>query len=217
MKKSAKKVSALYLHWHWGSLFLFQPVMHKQTGKSDLVNVLMGTDSNLPYPMEIPILPSAPMGHALLDPQTGKNGDGWQYTYGAEKSLASNKHTSLRPGWMITGSFPSCHHRKNKMEETERASWFSHKSWRSSSPIITKCICRCRYHHWTDGNRTSSVFSSSFPKSDSSSFIGDAYNRGSFIKIIPAQKIIGYSTRYSPWKMIGLKIILSFISARHLN
>jgi putative alpha-1,2-mannosidase len=39
-----------------------------------------------------------PWGMNFWTPQTGKMGDGWQYTYDADKILALNKPTSHRPG-----------------------------------------------------------------------------------------------------------------------
>jgi hypothetical protein len=38
------------------------------------------------------------MGNESLDPQTGKMGDGWAYTYDADKIKDSNKPISLLPG-----------------------------------------------------------------------------------------------------------------------
>src|SRR5436309_1102658 len=65
----------------------------------------------------------------MWTPQTGKNGDGWQYTYAAEK-IAGFKQTHQPSPWMndygmfsimpVTG--------KLKFDEKERASWFSHKA-----------------------------------------------------------------------------------------
>ncbi|SHG48335.1 hypothetical protein SAMN05443633_11638 [Chryseobacterium arachidis] len=72
---------------------------------------------------------TVPHGMNLWTPQTGKNGNGWQYTYDADK-IRGIKQTHQPSPWMndygmfsimpITG--------KMRFNEDERASWFSHKS-----------------------------------------------------------------------------------------
>ena len=116
-------------------------------------------------------------------PQTNKNGDGWQYQYGAEK-IVSFKQTHQPSPWMNDyGMFSIMPNTRGlKWKEADRASWFSHKA-EEVRPYYYKVYL-----------------------ADSSSFIIDAFNRGSYVKIIPAEhKIIGYSTRYSRGKMLNFK------------
>src|SRR5215207_5433588 len=94
------------------------------------VNPLMGTDSK-PSLSNGNTYPSicVPWGMNFWVPQTGRNGDGWQYTYGADK-IRGFKQTHQPSPWMndygqlvlmpITG--------KLRFEEDDRASWFSHKA-----------------------------------------------------------------------------------------
>jgi putative alpha-1,2-mannosidase len=57
-----------------------------KTNLADLVNPLMGTDSkpSLSNGNTYPAIAAA-LGYEFLDPQTGKMGSGWQYTYNADK------------------------------------------------------------------------------------------------------------------------------------
>jgi putative alpha-1,2-mannosidase len=69
------------------------------------------------------------MGNEYLDPQTGKMGDGWAYTYDADK-IKGFKQTHQPSPWMNDyGAFaimPGVG--KLKFKEDDRASWFSHKA-----------------------------------------------------------------------------------------
>lgn len=167
---------------------------------ADYVNPLMGTDSKpaLSNGNTYPAI-GLPWGMNLWTPQTGKMGDGWAYQYNADK-INGFKQTHQPSPWMndfgefaimpVTG--------KIRFKENERASWFSHKAeivkpyyykvYLADDDITTELTPTDR----------AAIFRFTFPKADSSSVIIDALDRGSYIKIIPAQnKIIGYTTRNS--------------------
>ena len=85
-----------------------------------------------------------------------------------------------------------------KFNQDERASWFSHKAE----------IVKPYYYsvYLADANVTTEItpteraaqFRFTFPKSDSSYVVIDAFDKGSYIKVIPKErKVIGYSTRYA--------------------
>ena len=61
--------------------------------KADLVNTLMGTYSkpDLSNGNTYPAI-GTPWGMNYWTPQTNKNGDGWQYMYGAEKIIGFKMH-----------------------------------------------------------------------------------------------------------------------------
>ena len=96
----------------------------------DWVNPLVGTDSkpSLSNGNTYPDI-SRPWGMNLWTPQNGTMGDGWQYSYGADK-IRGFKQTHQPSPWMndygqfvltpLTG--------KLRFEEDDRASWFSHKA-----------------------------------------------------------------------------------------
>ncbi|HTN37727.1 MAG TPA: GH92 family glycosyl hydrolase [Arachidicoccus sp.] len=171
-----------------------------QVDYADLVNPLMGTDSkpSLSNGNTFPAI-GYPWGMNLWSPQTGKMGDGWAYQYTADK-INGFKQTHQPSPWMndygafaimpITG--------KLRFNEKDRASWFSHKA-EVARPYYYKV-------YLADDNVTTEItpteraasFQFTFPKTDSSSVIIDALDRGSYIKVIPAEnKIIGYTTRNS--------------------
>ena len=166
----------------------------------DYVNPLMGTDSkpSLSNGNTYPAI-AVPWGMNLWTPQTGKMGDGWAYQYTSNK-INGFKETHQPSPWMndygafaimpITG--------KVRFQQQDRASWFSHKA-ETAKPYYYKV-------YLADDDVTTeiapttraAIFRFTFPKADSSSVIIDALDRGSYIKVIPAEnKIIGYTTRNS--------------------
>ncbi|HVS91503.1 MAG TPA: GH92 family glycosyl hydrolase [Mucilaginibacter sp.] len=166
----------------------------------DYVNPLMGTDSKyeLSNGNTYPAI-ALPWGMNFWTPETGKMGDGWQYTYSANK-INGFKQTHQPSPWMNDyGQFavmPETGH--IKVSQNARQSWFSHKAE----------IVKPYYYsvYLADHNVTTEItptertaqFRFTFPKSDSSFIVIDAFDRGSYVKILPkAHEIIGYSTRYS--------------------
>jgi predicted alpha-1,2-mannosidase len=166
----------------------------------DYVNPLMGTDSrpSLSNGNTYPAI-ALPWGMNLWSPQTGRMGDGWAYQYTSNK-INGFKQTHQPSPWMndygafslmpITG--------KVRFKQEDRASWFSHKS-ETAKPYYYKV-------YLADEDITTeiapteraAIFRFTFPKSDSSSVVVDALDRGSYIKVIPAEnKIIVYTTRNS--------------------
>jgi predicted alpha-1,2-mannosidase len=164
----------------------------------EFVNVLMGTDSkpSLSNGNTYPAI-ALPWGMNFWMPQTGRMGDGWAYTYAADK-IRGFKQTHQPSPWMndygqfaimpVTG--------KIRFDENERASWYSHKS-EIAKPYYYKV-------YLADHNVTAEIapteraarFRFTFPKTDSASVVIDALDKGSFVKIIPGEnKIIGYTTK----------------------
>lgn len=166
----------------------------------DLVNPLMGTESkqSLSNGNTFPAI-ALPWGMNFWTPQTGKMGDGWQYTYTSDK-IRGFKQTHQPSPWMNDygqfSIFPETG--KLKLNEDERASWFSHKS-ETARPYYYS-VYLADYDVTTEITPTERAANIrfTFPKTDSAHIIIDAFNKGSYIKIIPGeQKIIGYSTRNS--------------------
>src|SRR5690606_34580425 len=71
-----------------------------KTDPVDYVNILMGTDSkfSLSNGNTYPAV-GLPWGMNLWTAQTGKNGDGWQYTYSSDK-IRGFKQTHQPSPWM---------------------------------------------------------------------------------------------------------------------
>ncbi len=166
----------------------------------DYVNPLMGTDSkiSLSNGNTYPAI-AMPWGMNFWMPQTGKIGDGWAYTYASDK-IRGFKQTHQPSPWIndygqfslmpVTGRL--------KIDQDSRASWFSHKSetakpyyysvYLSEYDVTTEIAPteRCAYFRFT------------FPQTDDAHIVVDAFDRGSYIKVIPEEnRIVGYTTRNS--------------------
>ena len=96
----------------------------------DYVSTLVGTEStfSLSTGNTYPAI-AMPWGMNFWVPQTGKMGDGWQYTYSAEK-IRGFKQTHQPSPWINDyGQFSLMPTVGEKVfDENKRASWFSHKA-----------------------------------------------------------------------------------------
>ncbi len=177
--------------------------LFENTEKTDLVdyvNPLMGTDSkySLSNGNTYPAI-ATPWGMNFWTPMTSKMGDGWTYKYN-ENKIRGIKQTHQPSPWIndyaafsvmaVTGEL--------KYKEDERASWFSHKVeivkpyhykvYLADYDVVAEVAPTERAAH----------FKFTFPKSDQSYILLDAFFKGSMVKIIPEErKIIGYSRNNS--------------------
>ena len=164
------------------------------------VNPLMGTQSSfeLSTGNTYPAI-ARPWGMNFWTPQTGKMGDGWQYTYTANK-IRGFKQTHQPSPWIndygqfsimpVTG--------KLEFDEEKRASWFSHKG-EIATPSYYK-VYLAEHDVVTEMTPTERavLFRFTFPENEHSSIVVDAFDKGSYVKVIPEEnKIIGYTTRNS--------------------
>ncbi|MEJ7768684.1 MAG: GH92 family glycosyl hydrolase [Chitinophagaceae bacterium] len=164
------------------------------------VNPLMGTDSK-PSLSNGNTYPSicVPWGMNFWSPQTGAMGDGWMYQYSADK-IRGFKQTHQPSPWMndygqfsimpVTG--------KLRFRQNERASWFSHKAEVSKPYFYSVYLADADVTTEIAPTERAAQFQFTFPASDSSFIVVDAFDRGSHVKIFPKEKkITGYTTRYS--------------------
>ena len=166
----------------------------------DMVNPLTGTLSKfeLSTGNNYPVI-ALPWGMNFWTPQTGKNGDGWQYTYTADK-IRGFKQTHQPSPWMndygmfslmpITG--------EAVFDEDKRASWFSHKA-EIAKPYYYR-VYLADYDITTEIAPTerAAMFRFTFPQEEMSYVVLDAYDRGSYVQIQPEKnRIVGYTTRNS--------------------
>ena len=172
----------------------------KVTDPVEYVNPLMGTDSkgDLSNGNTYPAI-ALPWGMNFWTPQTGNMGDGWQYTYDAGK-IKGFKQTHQPSPWMNDyGEFsimPLTGHAR--VGEKERESWFSHKAETVKPYYYSVYLADHDITTEIAPTERAANFRFTFPKTDSAFVVVDAYNRGSWIKIIPSErKIVGYSTRNS--------------------
>jgi predicted alpha-1,2-mannosidase len=166
----------------------------------DYVNPLMGTDSKyeISNGNTYPAI-ALPWAMNFWTPQTGKMGDGWQYTYSAYK-INGFKQTHQPSPWMndygqfaimpITG--------KLKVTQNGRQSWFSHKTEIVKPYYYSVYLADHDVTTEITPTERSAQFRFTYPKSDSSYIVIDAFDRNSYIKVIPSErKVVGYSTKYA--------------------
>ncbi|MDA3615417.1 GH92 family glycosyl hydrolase [Polluticaenibacter yanchengensis] len=170
---------------------IFEPV--------DLVNPLMGTDSkiSLSNGNTYPAI-GRPWGMNLWTPQTGLNGNGWQYTYAADK-IRGFKQTHQPSPWMndygvfslmpVTG--------KKAFDQESRASWFSHKTEIAKPYYYSVYLADHDVTTEFTTTERAAFFKFTFPKTDSGFIVLDGYDKESYVEIIPGRnRIVGYTTRY---------------------
>jgi predicted alpha-1,2-mannosidase len=189
-------------------LLIVNQLTYAQTEPVDYVNPLMGSDSkpDLSNGNTYPAI-AVPWAMNMWTPQTGKMGDGWQYQYAADR-IRGFKQTHQPSPWMndygqfalmpLTGTL--------RFTQEERASWFTHKSETATPYYYSVYLADHDVVTEITPTERAARFRFTFPKTDSAYVVLDAFNKGSYIKIIPAEKkIIGYSTKYSRGKMPGFK------------
>ena len=164
------------------------------------VNPLMGTLSTfeLSAGNTYPAI-ARPWGMNFWTPQTGKMGDEWQYVYTANR-IRGFKQTHQPSPWINDyGQFslmPVVG--KPEFDEDERASWFSHKG-EVALPHYYK-VYLADYDVLAEFTPTerAALFRFTFPENEHSYVVVDAFDKGSYVKIVPEEnRIIGYTTRNS--------------------
>jgi predicted alpha-1,2-mannosidase len=161
----------------------------------DFVNPLMGTDSSfdLSNGNTYPAI-ATPWAMNFWTPMTSKMGDGWTYKYD-ENKIRGIKQTHQPSPWVndyaafslmaVTGDL--------KFQEDKRESWFSHKAETVTPFHYSVYLADYDVVAEVTPTERAAHFKFTFPKSDESYIILDAFNEGSMIKIIPGErKIIGY-------------------------
>lgn len=180
--------------------FLTAAAQEPMVDPVDRVNPLMGTQSkfSLSNGNTYPAI-SMPWGMNSWVPQTGKMGNGWTYTYDADK-IRGFKQTHQPSPWIndygqfsimpVTG--------KVHIDENDRASWFSHKAEEARPYYYRVYLADYDVVAEIAPTERAAIFRFTFPGSDSSAVLIDAFDKGSYIRVIPSeQKIIGYSTKNS--------------------
>ena len=166
---------------------------------ADYVNPLMGSLSSFElstgntYPAT-----AMPWGMNFWTPQTGKMGDGWQYTYNAHK-IRGIKQTHQPSPWINDyGEFAIMPMSGKPIADEEgRASWFSHKGEISKPYYYKVYLAEHDVIAEVVPTERAAMFQFTFPEADSYVNV-DAYDRNSHIQIIPSEnKIVGYTTRNS--------------------
>ena len=171
-----------------------------QRNAADFVNPLVGTESEneLSTGNTYPAI-AMPWGMNFWVAQTGKMGDGWQYTYTAKK-IRGLKQTHQPSPWindygqfslMATVGEPV-------FDEGKRASWFSHKAEVATPYYYSVYLADYDVTAEVCPTERAALMSFVFPETSQANIVIDAFDKGSYIKVLPAErKIVGYSTRNS--------------------
>lgn len=174
----------------------------------DYVNTLVGSESSfaLSTGNTYPAI-AVPWGMNFWVPQTGKMGDGWQYTYDAAR-IRGFKQTHQPSPWindygqfslMATVGEPV-------FDENKRASWFSHKA-EVATPYYYK-VYLADYDVTAEVTPTerAAILRFTFPESNQANIVVDAFDKGSSVTILPRERqIVGYTTRNSGGVPEGFK------------
>lgn len=166
----------------------------------DYVSTLVGTESKIQlstgntYPAV-----AMPWGMNFWMPQTGKMGDGWAYVYGADK-IRGFKQTHQPSPWIndygqfsilpITG--------KPEFDQDKRASWFSHKAEIATPYYYRVYLADYDIVAELAPTERACAMRFTYPENDKSFVVVDAFDKGSYVKILPEkQMIVGYTTKNS--------------------
>jgi predicted alpha-1,2-mannosidase len=176
--------------------FLFrQTADDKEFSPADLVNPLMGTDSEfrLSNGNTYPAI-AMPWGMNFWSPQTRPMGNGWGYTYDDVKIMGI-KQTHQPSPWINDYAAFSLFAEtgKIKIREQDRASWFSHKAEVVKPYYYSVYLADYDATAEVTPTERAAIFRFTFPETDSAFILIDAFHKGSMVKIIPGErKVIGY-------------------------
>jgi len=165
----------------------------------DYVNPLMGTQSEfaLSTGNTYPLI-GMPWGMNSWTPQTNTMGDGWVYSFN-HYQINGFKQTHQPSPWINDyGQFVIMPVTGNRITEKQRESWFSHKSEIAKPHYYSVYLADHDIFTEIAPTERAAIFRMTFPENDSSRIVIDAFDQGSYVKVIPSEnKIIGYTTRNS--------------------
>lgn len=164
----------------------------------EYVNPLMGTESKHSFSAgnTYPAI-AMPWGMNFWTPQTGANGDGWAYSYTADK-IRGLKQTHQPSPWIndygefsimpvtVEGAF----------DQESRESWFTHKTEIAKPYYYQVYLADHDVVAELTPTERAAIIRLTYPDRPMSYFVADAYEKGSYVKIIPEKNaIVGYTTR----------------------
>ena len=162
---------------------------------ADYVNPLVGTDSTFNFSTgnTYPAI-AVPWGMNFWTPQTNKNGDGWGYQYDAQK-ICGFKQTHQPSPWINDYAAFSLMPVVGQLvvDHEKRGSWYSHKAEIAKPYYYSVYLADYDVTTEITPTQRAAQFRFTFPESDSSYVLLDAFDKGSYVKVIPEQRtIIGY-------------------------
>ena len=163
----------------------------------DYVNPLVGTHSKytLSTGNTYPAI-ALPWGMNFWTPQTGRNGDGWTYTYGATR-IRGLKQTHQPSPWINDyGEFSIMPVTTGPVwDENERQSWFSHKAETARPYYYSVYLAEHDVTAELSPTSHAAAIRLTYPEKEISYLVVDAYPKGSYVKVIPeTNTIVGYTS-----------------------
>lgn len=165
---------------------------------ADHVSTLVGTLSEHSFSTgnTYPAI-ALPWGMNFWTPVTGKMGDGWAYRYDAHHIRGFEQTHQPSPWINDYGQFaimPVCD--AARVHQNHRASWFSHKSETARPYYYQVYLADHDINAEIAPSERAASFLFTYPQSETSGVIIDAYDEDSYIKVIPEQQaVVGYTTK----------------------
>ena len=140
-----------------------------------------------------------PWGMNFWTPVTGEMGDGWAYRYDAHQIRGFEQTHQPSPWINDYGQFAIMPVRDiSKLSQHDRASWFTHKSETAKPYYYQVYLCDHDINAEIAPTERAAAFRFTYPESSTSGVIVDAYDDGSYIKVIPEENaVVGYTTKNS--------------------
>ena len=166
----------------------------------DYVSTLVGTLSEHSFSTgnTYPAI-ALPWGMNFWTPVTGNMGDGWVYRYDAHL-IRGFKQTHQPSPWINDyGQFAVMPVRDvSSVDQESRASCFSHKSETACPHYYQVYLADHDINVEISPSDRAAAMQFTYPLSETSGVIIDAYDEGSYIKVVPElQAVVGYTTKNS--------------------
>ena len=165
---------------------------------ADYVSTLVGTLSEHSFSTGNTYPATAvPWGMNFWTPVTGKMGDGWAYRYDAHQIRGFEQTHQPSPWINDYGQFAIMPVRDvAAVDQDSRASWFSHKSETARPYCYQVYLADHDINVEMAPSDRAASFQFTYPLSETSGVIVDAYDEGSYIKVMPElQAVVGYTTK----------------------
>ena len=164
----------------------------------EYVNTLVGTQSKREFSTgnTYPAV-AMPWGMNFWTPMTGVMGDGWTYSYTADK-IRGFKQTHQPSPWMNDyGQFAIMPvNSRTAFDQDSRASWFSHKAETATPYYYSVYLADHDIVTEMTVTQRASAFRITFPESGQAGIVVDAFDGHSFVKVMESEnRIVGYTTK----------------------
>ena len=170
------------------------------TEPADYVSTLVGSlsDYTLSTGNTYPAT-AMPWGMNFWTPVTGLMGDGWAYRYDAH-TIRGFKQTHQPSPWINDyGQFAIMPVRNaSTVDQDARKSWFSHQSETAKPYYYQVYLADHDINVEIAPSDRAAAMVFTYPEEESCGIVIDAYDNGSYIKVIPEENaVVGYTTKNS--------------------